>query len=599
MNIREYLKKRRLVMDGAMGTYYAGLNQGESLVSEYANLNDAQTILKIHTSYINEGAGLIKTNTFACYRQTLGENADVSENVRAAVKIAKKAAEGKDIFIAGDLGPISSLTSESEEEQMAEYKNNIDIFIDEKLPVILFETFSDEVQVIALAQYIKTKSPDTFVIAQFCLNQNGFTNGGTGAKKICNDMLDSDFIDAFGFNCGIGASNMFRIAEEMDISSFTKYFCVSPNAGYPELSQNRIVFMHNIEYFTEYMEKLAQLGAAVIGSCCGTTPEYTKKINDFAGLLPPVSLKERKKQCVDIVNESLTAAKTASDKNIFMQKCLSGRKVNIVELDPPYDGNDQKMMQQARELSGYDVDMITIADSPQGKSRIDSVLMSVKVMNITGMSCMPHLCCRDRNLISMRGTLLGAYANGIRNILAVTGDPIPSESRSSTTGVFDYDSVKLMQFITGINDSYFACEPFVFGGALNQGRLNLKYEIERVKKKMQAGAAFFLTQPVYSKEDIERIDRIRNETGALVMCGIMPLVSYRNAYFVQNELAGINVPDDVIKRYSPDMSKEEAQAVGQEISKELIKQLDDIANGYFFMLPFNRISLLNGIIGNK
>jgi homocysteine S-methyltransferase len=156
-----------------------------------------------------------------------------------------------------------------------------------------------------------------------------------------------------------------------------------------------------------------------------------------------------------------------------------------------------------------------------------------------------------------------------------------------------------MQFITGINDSYFACEPFVFGGALNQGRLNLKYEIERVKKKMQAGAAFFLTQPVYSKEDIERIDRIRNETGALVMCGIMPLVSYRNAYFVQNELAGINVPDDVIKRYSPDMSKEEAQAVGQEISKELIKQLDDIANGYFFMLPFNRISLLNGIIGNK
>lgn len=599
MNIREYLKKRRLVMDGAMGTYYAGLNQGESLVSEYANLNDAQTILKIHTSYINEGAGLIKTNTFACYRQTLGENADVSENVRAAVKIAKKAAEGKDIFIAGDLGPISSLTSESEEEQMAEYKNNIDIFIDEKLPVILFETFSDEVQVIALAQYIKTKSPDTFVIAQFCLNQNGFTNGGTGAKKICNDMLDSDFIDAFGFNCGIGASNMFRIAEEMDISSFTKYFCVSPNAGYPELSQNRIVFMHNIEYFTEYMEKLAQLGAAVIGSCCGTTPEYTKKINDFAGLLPPVSLKERKKQCVDIVNESLTAAKTASDKNIFMQKCLSGRKVNIVELDPPYDGNDQKMMQQARELSGYDVDMITIADSPQGKSRIDSVLMSVKVMNITGMSCMPHLCCRDRNLISMRGTLLGAYANGIRNILAVTGDPIPSESRSSTTGVFDYDSVKLMQFITGINDSYFACEPFVFGGALNQGRLNLKYEIERVKKKMQAGAAFFLTQPVYSKEDIERIDRIRNETGALIMCGIMPLVSYRNAYFVQNELAGINVPDDVIKRYSPDMSKEEAQAVGQEISKELIKQLDDIANGYFFMLPFNRISLLNGIIGNK
>jgi len=202
-------------------------------------------------------------------------------------------------------------------------------------------------------------------------------------------------------------------------------------------------------------------------------------------------------------------------------------------------------------------------------------------------------------MISVRSTMLGAYVNNIRNMLIVTGDPIPADIRSSATGVFDYNSEKMMQFLNEMNRAYFSADPIVFGGAINQGRPNVDYEIKRIKKKMEAGARYFMTQPVYSDRDIEVLDRMKKETGAKILCGIMPLISYKNAFFVKNEIAGIVVPDEVLAMYSPDMNREEGEEAGRQISKEVIKKAEPVVDGFYFMLPFNRINLLDGLVDKK
>lgn len=608
LSIREFLKKYRLVADGAMGTYYSTLKREGNLLSELDNDKDPEIIKTIHKNYIEAGANLIRINTFACYPDVLGvDEAESAKLCRNAVKIAKQAVieaknnaellgkeesplevERKEVFIAGDIGPCSV----SNENAERDYKANIDIFIEEKLPVIIFETFTEEKDVLSLAEYVKEKSPETFVIASFCINGNGTTGRGISLEQIVHHCLESKSIDAFGFNCGIGSSNMYKVLLSANIKSFNKYFYVSPNAGYPEFLNSRMVFINNTSYYIDYMKQIASLGASIIGSCCGTTPEYTRKISEFVRELPPVELAGEYKEKLE-VSEIIFAS------NEFDRKLCANKRVIVVELDPPYYQDDEKMISRAKELMGYDIDMIDIADSPQGKSRVDSVLMSVKLQNMTSIPCMPHITCRDRNMISVRSTMLGAYVNNIRNMLIVTGDPIPADIRSSATGVFDYNSEKMMQFLNEMNRAYFSADPIVFGGAINQGRPNVDYEIKRIKKKMEAGARYFMTQPVYSDRDIEVLDRMKKETGAKILCGIMPLISYKNAFFVKNEIAGIVVPDEVLAMYSPDMNREEGEEAGRQISKEVIKKAEPVVDGFYFMLPFNRINLLDGLVDKK
>ena len=214
------------------------------------------------------------------------------------------------------------------------------------------------------------------------------------------------------------------------------------------------------------------------------------------------------------------------------------------------------------------VDVLTFPDSPSGRTRADSILMAEKVSRETGMCVMPHICCRDKNAIAMRSQLLGAHINNINNFLVITGDPIPSMVRSSVKSVFNFDSVGLMNIISDMNQDQFADKPVIYGGAINQGRVNFKVELARVKKKMEAGATFFMTQPVFSDEDISRLRQIKEETGARILCGIMPFVSLRNATFMKNEMTGINVTDEILARYSADMTKEEGEETGIQIAKE-------------------------------
>lgn len=587
MTIKEYLKSHRLVMDGAMGTYYAKLETDDNAVAEWGNLQAPDKIEKIHREYILAGAKLIRTNTFAANTVTL-QMSDEQQIVmiQSACAIANKAANNS-AFVAGAIGPIPEHAFSEEDKLLEEYKRICDIFIEEGLSIILFETFPDLYYISKLVTYIKAKK-DIFIITNFCLNKSGFTSSGVSASKLLNQISEIDEIDACGFNCGIGSGHMNQILEKLTLPD-NKFIVAVPNAGYPEQLQNRMVFMDNANYFTENIKEMAKLSVDIIGGCCGTTPEYIKRMIAEVDLKQPSQKNRRNLKNSDGKRQQLQT------QNSFYDLFAKGKKVVAVELDPPYNAEFEQLIEYAHSLKKSGVDIITMADSPMGRSRVDSILMSIKLSREADIPVMPHVCCRDKNMIAMRSTLLGAYINNIRNVLIVTGDPVPSVNRMATTGVFDYNSIQLMNFVKEMNEEQFATEPLYYGGALNYGRGQIDKVIERMKKKIEAGARYFLTQPVYSKEDIERIRYIKDRVDTKILCGIMPLVSYRNANFIKNEITGIHVPDEIMERYDPDMSKEEAELVGAQIANEIIEELHPFADGYYFMLPFNRVSLMEKI----
>ena len=297
------------------------------------------------------------------------------------------------------------------------------------------------------------------------------------------------------------------------------------------------------------------------------------------------------------IKEEITEKKITNDVSFYKGK--EGRKLIAVELAPPLGIDDEKIMDAAFMMKESGVDVLTFPDSPSGRTRADSILMAEKVSRETGMCVMPHICCRDKNAIAMRSQLLGAHINDINNFLVITGDPIPSVVRASVKSVFNFDSVGLMNIISDMNQEQFAGEPVIYGGAINQGRVNFKVELERVKKKMEAGATFFMTQPVFSDEDIDRLRQIKEQTGARILCGIMPFVSLRNATFMKNEMTGINVTDEILSRYRADMSKEEGEETGIQIAREIIAKTTDFVDGYYFSFPFNRVHMLKKIIGKN
>ena len=594
MKIREYLETKQLLMDGAMGTYYASLAREDKNLPELASMTNPDLIRDIHLEYINAGARMIRTNTFATntkvmqlteseQRELIVKSCEIAKN---AVGIAKRNGVKEDIYVAGSIGPIAISSAAGEDEIMEEYKRICNTMLASKVDAILFETFDDVRNLVPVIEYIRRKS-DVFLMINFSLNKNGYTQAGISAQRILSEVGRIEGIDACGFNCGIGSGHMNKIVKQLNLPK-NKYIAVLPNASYPEQIQNRLVFLDNARYFEENMSQICTQGVHIIGGCCGTTPRYIQALKEHlsnvtVAPISPIEVKEVEKE----------EGKEVKWQNPLMKLFEEGKKVVAVELDPPYDADCTKILDCAKRVKQADI--ITFADSPMGRSRVDSILMSLKIQSETGHLVMPHISCRDRNMISMRSTLLGAYIHGIRNCLFVTGDPVPNVSRVNTTGVFDYNSIQLMNFVKEMNEEHFKEDPIWYGGALNHGRGIVERVAERMQKKIDAGASYFLTQPIYCKEDIERIARLKELVDTKILCGIMPLTSFRNANFIKNEMTGIHVPDEIVARYSEDMTKEEAEWVGAEIANEIIEQLSEVADGYYFMLPFNRVSFMDKI----
>lgn len=612
MNFLELLKSHFLLMDGAMGTYYAQLYPTEESISEFANITHPERIERIHSEYIAAGAQILRTNSFASHaegltglplHQTNDRQATLQiiyNNVFQAYKIAQKAALCTDekIWIVGDIGPIPANSTVSDDEILAQLKTMLDALLDAGAEIILFETFADFEYILPAIQYIREQvierqlALSPVIMVSFCLNKFGCTKAGISATSLLKTAADSGIIDVVGFNCGVGSAHMKSILQKLDFGNML--ISIVPNSGYPDVVRNRNIYQNNVGYFCENMVEIASMGINILGGCCGTTPQYIHELKKQLQLHFSVNENLGKLRH----HLSLSDADKSIDKssNDFLNKLNAGKKVIAVELDPPQNGNADKIIQASALLKQAGADIITFSDSPMGKMRADSIASSVLVNQQTDIATMPHICCRDRNVISMGGAFLGAHMNGIRNMLIVTGDPVPSGEKSTTTSVYDFNSFRLMNYFKQLNIEYFADDPIIYGGALNHNRPNIDVEIDRMHKKCSAGADYFFTQPIYSDDDVKRIKYIKTKINTKIICGIMPLVNYRNAMFVKNEISGIQVPDEIIMRYNKDMSREEGEQTGITIALEIIKKLQDISDGYYFMVPFNRASMICKII---
>ena len=589
MNLHEYLKTTNLITDGAFGTYFAAKYQTQE-IPEMANITDPEKVKNIHEEYLDAGAKFIRTNTFAANTEVLQESFDeVEKNIQAAVQIAKDAVNGREAWIAGDIGPIPVNGAEDAAAAADEYYKIAKTFAECGVTVLDFETFADLDGILPAIKKIRSEQ-DMFITVSFSVNQFGYSAAGLSAKRLLADAAAVPEIDAVGLNCGVGPAHMRQILEKAGRPG-DKFLLAVPNAGYPTLTRNKLQFGNTPAYFAEKMKELEGLGVDILGGCCGTNPEFIKEMSSQDGILNKAVQKAETENGEE--KEHILKRGFLYDENGNRKQ----KKLIAVELAPPFDADDEKLLESAHLLKNAGVDVLTFPDSPSGRTRVDSVLMANKVRQATGLDVMPHICCRDRNAIAMRSLFLGAAINDIHNFLIITGDPIPSTARQTVKAVFNSDSTGLMKIAKEMNEDVFAKDPLCYGGAINQGRKNLDVEIGRVKKKMEEGAEFFLTQPVFTEEDAARLRRIKDETGAKILCGIMPLISRKNAMFMKNEIAGVNVTDEIVARYPEKASRKEGEAAGIQLAKEVMKMVEDFADGYYFSFPFNRVYMLQEIMG--
>lgn len=633
MNIREYLESHKLLTDGAMGTYFDSIEKENYSCSEEANITNPALVRKIHKRYVKNGAQLLRSNTFLAnegtflsLKQTKAEafeNVTFKQFVAAGYQLARQTAqesykEEYPVFAAADIGPILEERDSEEEDILQQYYEICDSFLEVGADIFVLETFPDTQYVLKMAEYIRKSCPEAFIIGQFSLTPTGYSRTGFHYKTILQEAVQSGLLDGAGLNCGVGAVHMkrflksyieeFGIPEDMILTSL-------PNCGYPQIVRGHAVYSDSVPYFGEKIGEIAELGVQVLGGCCGTTPEYIGEIyktvfqakeTEGTNKVPTKivwgdvtkRVQKRKEAVVHITQagEQTNVIKEKQVTNTFRQKLETGELVCAVELDPPFDTDDTKLIHGAKELLSTKADIITIADSPLARSRADAFLMATKIKMMTGMDVMPHLSCRDKNRIAVRSGLLGSYASGIRNYLFVTGDPVAREDREFTKSVFNFNSIRLMKFAQSMNQEVFKTDTIFYGGALNQNGASPENIAGRMLKKMEAGCSYFLTQPVYDEEGIERLAFLKKQTGAKILIGIMPLVSRRNALFIKNEMPGIHVPDEVVSKYKEGASREEFEGAAIEISKEIIEMGKGIGAGFYFMTPFNRVSLVKSIL---
>lgn len=582
---KDLLKEKILITDGAMGTYYQSLYPEDEDIVERAVMTHPDRIKAIHRSYIDAGATLIRSDSFAVSGPFIEDDTEKVQIARTAFSLAKKAVDesGKDCLPVADIGTIFDPAMEG--HIFSDLKPVIDAFLDEGADVFDFETQTQIEGLSEIFSYIREKNPDSVIIASFSINKTGMTTGGLSVDNIMRFGAEEKNVDIYGFNCGVGPSHMVQILSRASFYT-DKPFIVLPNAGYPYNLRGRQIYRGDKDFFAEKMKSIVSSGANLIGGCCGTTPAFIEKLSSSFSEMKPaekiVTALEGKKQ------------RTFSS---FYKKINSGEKPFVVELDPPFDSNISKVMKSAHTLADAGVDIITLSDSPMGRSRMDPMLLGAMMQKETGVDVMPHVTCRDRNIIGLRGSLLGSYAAGIRHFLMITGDPVPSADRSQITPVFDYNSIRFMNMAKLLNDETFSEDRIIYGGALNYHGKNVDAIVRRMQLKMEQGCSFFLTQPVYGDEDIERLTLLKQSTGAKIIAGIMPLVSFKNATFMATEMPGIHVPQEVVDMYRPDMSREEAEAVAEQVSLDIAAKIEKTADGYYFMVPFNRVKLICDIIG--
>lgn len=582
-DIREYLKnKKPLLFDGAMGTLYSAKPGCEGKRVEAANLDEPELIASIHRAYLDAGCRAIKTNSYSLsgdFAQGMDDYA--FRLIDASCELAKKAAGEYGAFVFADIGPAPQGTRLSPGEN---YILQAERFISAGISCFLLETLSSDAGIEDFASWLKSRLPDSFLIVSYAVGPDGYTHEGFTGRELLERSCGYAGIDAVGVNCFMGPYHMMQYVGTLP--ELKLLLSVMPNSGYPTVRGRHTVYSGSPAYFAENMQRVAEAGAAIVGGCCGTKPEHIKMLNEL--------LQNTYSKISAGIKTARGGAFERQAENRLKQKLESSQRVIAVEYDPPTNDDVTAFLEGVQILSSAGADAITIADCPVGVPRVDSSLMACRIKRELGIDVIPHMACRDRNLNASKALLMGLSSQGVHNVLLITGDPMPSDSRDEVKSVFNCNSRKLAKYVCSLSPQSVSV-PFQIFGALNLNVRNFDIQLAMAQEKEKNGVSCFLTQPVLSKEAFENLKKARSVLKAKILCGIYPVVSYRNAVFMNNEIAGINVSDEICELYKG-LDREAAEELACSISLHIAKEVEPYTDGIYIMVPFNRISLVSRII---
>lgn len=603
--LREALGKRVLVGDGAMGTFLYQLGFPVGVSYEEYNLLKPEVIGDVHRQYYAAGARLIETNTFSANREKLskfGLEHEVAAINKAGVAIARQAV-GDDAYVVGAVGSIRAARRRNIpiDRLESDFQEQIEALLEGGVDGLLLETFYDLEEMIAVVRVARrlTALP---IIGQFATDGGTTTNDGIEYQEAF-ERLKAEGADVLGFNCHSGPNGILRTMEKLTPLDGVP-FSVFPNAGLPGYVDGKYVFASKPDYFAENALKFADLGARLIGGCCGTTPEhvaamaealqgYVPKSTRAEGGAPTMTDALKQAAAATIVRSVPPEAQPAEAKEPSLIELVRKRHTVIVEWDTPRDLDIAKFMEGAKALKEARVDSITMADNALAVTRMSNLPLGFLLKERLGVRPLLHIACRDRNLIGTQSHLMGMHAIGLDHTLVITGDPSRFGDLPGSSSVYDMTSFEMIRLIKQLNEGIaFSGKPlkhkanFIVAAAFNPNVKYLDKAVQRLEKKIEAGADFIMTQPVYDAKLIENVYEATKHLNVPIFIGFMPIVSENNAAFLHNEVPGIQLSEEVRRRMAG-LSGEKGRAMGAQIGKELLDAAMPRFNGIYIMTPMH------------
>lgn len=601
------LKQGPLLCDGAMGTLLYAKGVFINKCYDELNLTQPELIRSIHHEYLNAGADVIETNTFGGNSFRLSRHG-LLEKVHAinlqGARLAREAADAfnlkkaASVLVAGSVGPlgirIEPLGKTSREEARESFRQQIAALVEGGVDLLILETFGylEELHQAILAA--RDAAPQLQVVAQATMDEEGNCLDGASAETFAAKVTEWG-ADVVGCNCSIGPVAMLEAVER--IRRLTdRPLAAQPNAGIPRSIEGRNIYLCSPEYMASYARKFVNAGVALVGGCCGTTPDHIKamkaalRINNIKGKTSGFQVVRERKR------ESGIPASPLAQRSKVGKKLATSEFVTFVEIVPPKGIDFRKELEGARYLKAAGIDAINIPDSPRASARMSNLALCILIQQQVGIETVLHFSCRDRNVLSMQSDLLGSFSTGIRNLICITGDPPKMGSYPDATAVFDVDAIGLVNIVRNLNcgldiggNPIGTGTGFVIGVGANPGLVNIDEEIRRFEYKVEAGADYAVTQPVFDIGLLETFLRRIEHCRIPVLAGIWPLVSVRNAEFMKNELR-VSVPDSIVERMARAPSAEAARAEGILIAREMLNQVRPLVQGAQVSAPLGRYS---------
>ncbi|MFI5184120.1 MAG: bifunctional homocysteine S-methyltransferase/methylenetetrahydrofolate reductase [Vicinamibacteria bacterium] len=589
-----------VVFDGAMGTMLYSRGIFLNRCFDELNLSNPSLVRAVHDEYLEAGADVIETNTFGAHRFKLGPHgleAQVRKINREGARIAREAARGRGL-VAGSIGPIGKPLAPIGHVRWAEareaYREQAEGLLEGGVDLFLLETMPSLDQAKAALEAVRSLTSEVPVGVSLTFSEEGNTIHGDSPEDVVRE-LEALRIPLVGANCSQGPQAMLETLQRMAAVATTARLSAMPNAGSAALVEGRYVYLCTPEYMATWARRFLEAGATAVGGCCGTTPAH---IRDLVRSVKMVRPKREQVRVLPPSRPKEAPAPLAREEKSALGRKLRHKFVVSVELDPPRGADPGLLIERAQYCREKEIDAINVADGPRASARMSAQALCVLLQEKVGVDTILHYTCRDRNLLGIQSDLLGAHALGLRNILAITGDPPKLGDYPDATAVYDVDSIGLIRIMDHLNHGCDLAGNLIgpalgihVGCGADPSKPDMEKEVRRLEEKVAAGAEYVMTQPVYDPRTLERFFSMIRHLDVPLLVGILPLYSHRNAEFLHNEVPGMTIPDDIRERMRKAGSGEKAQAEGVRIAQEATLAARELAQGVYVMPPFNKVEL--------